>query len=884
MPLEQARAILPNATYRPPVRRGDLDSLPAGRVVGIIDGVFDQTLSVSPREIYNALRRGVRILGSSSMGAMRAAEVRGVVGIGRVYEMFRDGTIDRDDEVALLFEPESFRPITEPLVNIRYAVDRLVRSGTIDRELGQRIMAAARKLHYRDRHYRLIVREAGLEQAHDVEALIQMLRSYDLKREDAQLLLETMPAFCAQEAAPPALAEGAPPAPQRREYEDHFSEARVQVRMPSDAPVLIWEYGDGLDFHELVRFLKLTGEFKVHAQAALTRFLLQGNTLSPRRAKVRSVRKSLPDRHQLLRDLFSEWGWSSAEEARVTLADVGLGLETLLEHLDEEVDARRAIAGVVLEQSPEFLKALRSQLAMDRLALKRAALRLGAFKSFARRGKAEGQPLQEQELKEARLVVCQLSGTLFFEEAVRRQAPLGIQREELEAFVEELAQARRGALPVIRAMEGKAPARRRKGGLELSSSPKAPGSLRFCLPLAEAEPIARKVASVIGVTRVAMVGELTELGVQISQAYRPHSRWSTTAGSGKSETRAGARVGGIMEEAEKHAQEKFHQVELTSSYARLRQRADVVDPATLDLPYDSRYHEELEIEWSRCFELLSGRQVYVPAAAVIVRRLKDDIYYSARRGHKVFSSNGLASGFTLEEALNHAVCELIERHATRLAELQLNNPRVGGAPPFRFVDLSTVPASIQRLARKLTRSEYQLRVLEITSEIRVPTFKANLFTYIDPYVQTMDGTATHPNAEVAMQMAMLEAAQTKVASVAGSREDLTVKARSLGRHERPRCFLEEAELFWYGPEPAQKPFSSIESLTSRDVRDDLMFALDALRRAGFEQVLAIDYSLPEIAPVRAVRVLVPGLETTNPFYTGPRARAVALRDVLPWTR
>jgi ribosomal protein S12 methylthiotransferase accessory factor len=63
-----------------------------------------------------------------------------------------------------------------------------------------------------------------------------------------------------------------------------------------------------------------------------------------------------------------------------------------------------------------------------------------------------------------------------------------------------------------------------------------------------------------------------------------------------------------------------------------------------------------------------------------------------------------------------------------------------------------------------------------------------------------------------------------------------------------------------------------------------MFALEALRRAGFERVLAIDYSLPELAPIRAVRVLIPGIETANPFYTGPRAHAVALRDLLPWTR
>jgi ribosomal protein S12 methylthiotransferase accessory factor len=339
-----------------------------------------------------------------------------------------------------------------------------------------------------------------------------------------------------------------------------------------------------------------------------------------------------------------------------------------------------------------------------------------------------------------------------------------------------------------------------------------------------------------------------------------------------------------MEEAEKYAQERFHRIDLTGSYAQLRGRGDVVDPTTLALPYDSRYHEQQELDWTRCVDLLSGQQVYVPAAAVCIRRLKNDIYYSARRGDKVFDTSGLASGFTVEEALNHAVCEVIERHAQRLAELQISNPGLGGPPPFRFVDLSTAPAAIQRLARKLTRSEFQLRVLDITSEIRVPSFEASLFTYTQPYVSTMQGSATHPNAEVAIHMALLEAAQTRIANVAGSREDLTVKARSLGRHERPRPFLEPAELFWYGPEPAQKPFQSIESLTSRDARDDLMFALEALRRAGYERVLAVDYSLPELAPIRAVRILIPGIEAPNPFFTGPRARAVALRDLLPWTR
>src|SRR5471032_2204112 len=70
---------------RPPIRRGDMEALPpAVTDVLIIDGVFHSTLAVSAREILGALRRGIRVYGSSSMGALRAAELHtyGMIGVG----------------------------------------------------------------------------------------------------------------------------------------------------------------------------------------------------------------------------------------------------------------------------------------------------------------------------------------------------------------------------------------------------------------------------------------------------------------------------------------------------------------------------------------------------------------------------------------------------------------------------------------------------------------------------------------------------------------------------------------------------------------------------------------------------------------------------------
>src|SRR5947209_1003668 len=96
--LEEARRTLPRADFRPPIRRGDLDGIAPSAVVGVIDGLFAQTLAISPGEIREAIGNGVAVYGAASMGALRAAEVPGVIGVGRIYDMYRTGAIERDDE------------------------------------------------------------------------------------------------------------------------------------------------------------------------------------------------------------------------------------------------------------------------------------------------------------------------------------------------------------------------------------------------------------------------------------------------------------------------------------------------------------------------------------------------------------------------------------------------------------------------------------------------------------------------------------------------------------------------------------------------------------------------------------------------------------------
>jgi len=84
----------------------------APRAIVLLDGVFHQSLAVWHKEIVYALLEDTIVIGAASMGALRAAEMHryGVIGIGRVFEMYRDGEED-DSLVAMTYDPATFRPL-----------------------------------------------------------------------------------------------------------------------------------------------------------------------------------------------------------------------------------------------------------------------------------------------------------------------------------------------------------------------------------------------------------------------------------------------------------------------------------------------------------------------------------------------------------------------------------------------------------------------------------------------------------------------------------------------------------------------------------------------------------------------------------------------------
>src|SRR4029077_5625310 len=117
------------------------------------------------KEIVWAMAAGVHVFGAASIGALRAAELDafGMRGIGRIYEDFRDGLIEDDDEVAVLHGPEElgYPPVTEAMVNIRATLAEAARSGIIAPALAASLTDTAKELFYKERSYEAVMQSAA---------------------------------------------------------------------------------------------------------------------------------------------------------------------------------------------------------------------------------------------------------------------------------------------------------------------------------------------------------------------------------------------------------------------------------------------------------------------------------------------------------------------------------------------------------------------------------------------------------------------------------------------------------------------------------------------------------------------------------------------------
>ncbi|WCN09539.1 TfuA-like protein [Marinomonas mediterranea] len=195
---EKILETLPEADIRPPAKQGDvyLATRDKPQVILLIDGFFESVPAVWHKEVLYAMSNGIHVYGSSSMGALRAAELVpfGMVGVGDIFENYANLTFEDDDEVALTHGPAElgFMPISRAMADLRHDLICAKNKGILTEEHAQAIETHLKSLWYPERNHAALITFANtLLDSRTLTLLESFLKNeaVSLKEQDAEQLI-----------------------------------------------------------------------------------------------------------------------------------------------------------------------------------------------------------------------------------------------------------------------------------------------------------------------------------------------------------------------------------------------------------------------------------------------------------------------------------------------------------------------------------------------------------------------------------------------------------------------------------------------------------------------------------------------------------------------
>lgn len=393
------------------------------------------------------------------------------------------------------------------------------------------------------------------------------------------------------------------------------------------------------------------------------------------------------------------------------------------------------------------------------------------------------------------------------------------------------------------------------------------GAPRRCPP---GETLARLAPffSTMGITRVANVTGLDNIGIPVVMVCRPNSRGLSVC-QGKGLDLDSAKVSGLMEAAELFHAENIARPLVFDTFANLRRRAAVADPASLPRTSARSFRRNQRIFWIAGRDLVNNSVVWVPNELV-----HTDFRWPRPAGAGSFlqTSIGLAAGNDSLEAAIHGICEAIETDSCTLWDLL---PPARRAQSKIRLDSVDDPAC-RKILEMFQAAEVAVAVWDYTSDLGVPTFACDIIPETDDTFRRMftaGGSGCHPSRNVALLRALLEAAQSRLTVISGARDDVSrrdylwYRSRRVLQRSRARILAQSD----------RRNFQDVATFENRAPEEVLAWLLQRLQAAGMPQAIAVDLTKPQIN-IPVVHVVLPGLEGPNSasrYTPGPRARARA---------
>lgn len=364
----------------------------------------------------------------------------------------------------------------------------------------------------------------------------------------------------------------------------------------------------------------------------------------------------------------------------------------------------------------------------------------------------------------------------------------------------------------------------------------------------------------LGITRLAAQTGLDRIGIPCYAAIRPNSL-TIASHQGKGIDDTSAQLSALMEAAEYAVAEAPETPSLWLSREQVAARGLEAMPVDHLLPRDARWPIDRPIRWVEARQLVTGRAVLVPYDAVVLGVPPADLEGLSQ------SSNGIAAATGRDAALLHAVCELVERDAVCLWGFRPDAAALATAlDPAALGD-----ADIARLVARIATAGRRLHLFDLTGNTGLPCFYAVIAPGdgADRHFEAATGAACHPVAVVAARRAIIEAAQTRIAHIAGARDDI-IDAEYGQRLSASLAILTTAR-------PADRP-PPVGLPASAPLATQLAAVLAGLAQARLDPPVVVDLG-GERYGIIVLKAFVPGLEdrlTNRNWRPGRRAAAAML--------
>ena len=352
-----------------------------------------------------------------------------------------------------------------------------------------------------------------------------------------------------------------------------------------------------------------------------------------------------------------------------------------------------------------------------------------------------------------------------------------------------------------------------------------------------------------GITRVANITGLDRLNVPVCMVCRPNSA-SLSVSQGKGLTNDAAKVSGIMESIECYHAEYIEIPVNRASCAQISQTKKIVDVDRLSKLAGTSFTKNTEISWVNSWDIINNQNKLVPLECVHIN-CTDCLH--EENNPFISDTNGLASGNSIIEAVNHGLYELIERDALALWS---HLPRIERSK--RKIILSTIDnAFVQDFLLRVQSAKLDVGIWDITSDVGIPTFVCKLFNteYYSEGIRPALGSGTHLSKEVAILRAITEAAQSRLTFISGSRDDKYVL------QYKNQISLESYEK-WHSELALTKENLNYQDLPNyffQTFEEDQNFIIARLKSIDINEVLCValtqqKYNIP------VVKIVIPGLE------------------------